>query len=47
MLFDGSKFLAFAKNVMAVVGKTGDAAATISGLADSYDKMKIGFKLSK
>ena len=47
MLFDGSKFLAFAKNVMSVIGKTGDTAATISGLADSYDKMKIGFKLSK
>ena len=47
MLFDGSKFLAFAKNVMSVIGKTGDTAAAISGLADSYDKMKIGFKLSK
>ena len=47
MLFDGSKFLAFAKSVLSVVGKSSDTAGAISSLANSYDKMKIGFKLTK
>ena len=47
MLFNGEKFLAFAKNVMAIVGKQNSTIGAISSLAGNYNDMQIGCTLKK
>lgn len=47
MLFNGEKFLAFAKNVMTIVGKQNSTVGAISSLAGNYNDMQIGFTLKK
>lgn len=47
MLFNGEKFLAFAKNVMAIVGKQNSTVGAISSLAGNYNDMQIGCTLKK
>ena len=47
MLFNGKKFLAFAKAIMNVVAKQSATASAISGLAGNYNDMQIGFTLRK
>ena len=47
MLFNGSKFLSFAKTVMSVVAKQSATAGAINSLAGNYNDMQIGFTLKK
>lgn len=47
MLFNGEKFLAFAKNVMTIVGKQNSTVGAISSLAGNYNDMQIGCTLKK
>ena len=47
MLFNGKKFLAFAKAVMSVVAKQSATAGAISSLAGNYSDMQIGVTLKK
>ena len=47
MLFNGKKFLAFAKAIMNVVAKQSATASAISGLAGNYNDMQIGLTLRK
>ena len=47
MLFNGEKFLAFAKSVMSFVGKQNSTIGAISNLAGNYNDMLIGCTLKK
>ena len=47
MLFNGKKFLQFAKAIMNVVAKQSATASALSGLAGNYNDMQIGFSLKK
>lgn len=47
MLFNGSKFLSFAKTIMFVVAKQSATASAINSLAGNYNDMQIGFTLKK
>ena len=47
MLFNGSKFLSFAKTIMSVVAKQSATAGAINRLAGNYNDMQIGFTLKK
>ncbi len=47
MLFNGKKFLQFAKAIMSVVAKQSATASALSGLAGNYNDMQIGFSLKK
>ena len=47
MLFDGKRFLDFVKKAMTYVGNADGTASAITSLAGSYDKLQIGFNLSR
>ena len=47
ILFDANRFLSFLKSVMSVVGNTSSTLSAILGISDSYDGMRLGFKLAK
>ena len=47
MLFNGKKFLAFAKAIMNVVAKQSATASALSSLAGNYNDMQIGVSLRK
>ncbi|MGN1232146.1 MAG: lipocalin-like domain-containing protein [Candidatus Cryptobacteroides sp.] len=47
ILFDANRFLSFMKTVMAVAGKSSSTVSAISGISNSYDGMRLGFKLEK
>lgn len=47
MLFDSSKFLKFVKTVLAYAAKQNATVGTVATLAENYDKMQLGFKLSR
>ena len=47
MLFNGKKFLQFAKAIMNVVAKQSSTASALSSLAGNYNDMQIGVTLKK
>lgn len=47
VLFDANRFLSFLKTVMSVVGKSSTTVSAISGISNSYDGMRLGYKLEK
>lgn len=47
MLFNGEKFLSFAKTIMSVIGKQNATVGAISSLAGNYNDMQIGCTLKK
>ncbi|MBQ9185438.1 MAG: DUF4923 family protein [Bacteroidales bacterium] len=47
VLFEGKKFLDFAKKALAIVGKADSTLGTVSSLAGNFSNMKIGCKLTK
>lgn len=47
VLFEGKKFLDFAKKALEVVGKADSSIGAVSSLAGNFSSMKIGCKLTK
>ena len=47
LLFESDRFLSFLKTVLSVVGNKSTTVSAISGLTNSYNGMKLGFKLSR
>lgn len=47
MVFPANKMLAFLKKVASVAGKYSSTISSITSLADGYDNLKLGFKLTK
>ena len=47
ILFDANRFLSFLKSAMSLVGKSSTTVSAISGISNSYDGMRLGYKLEK
>ncbi|MDD6253197.1 MAG: lipocalin-like domain-containing protein [Candidatus Cryptobacteroides sp.] len=47
LLFESDRFLSFLKTVLSVVGNKSTTVSAISSLSNSYNGMKLGFKLSR
>ncbi len=47
VLFEGKKFLDFAKKAMTIVGKADSTIGAVSSLAGNFSSMQIGCKLTK
>ena len=47
MLFDSGKLMEFLKKALAYVAKQSSTASTFATLAENYNDMKLGFKLSR
>lgn len=47
MLFPANKTVAFLKKVVSKLGQSSSSIGSIAKLADGYDNVKIGFKMSK
>lgn len=47
MVFPANKMLTFLKKIASFAGQYSSTISTITGLADGYDNLKLGFKLAK
>ena len=47
MVFPATKLLTFFKKIVSVLGKSSSTLGSITSLADGYDNLKLGFKLTK